>query len=161
MGAYNNIYVGIYLEVKNGSKVQNKTIMKHPVTGKVQKNLDHKFSPQDGKEFIKEQIKETKMVYAQPYIEGVEGLCEYEFIAPAYTGMSDEEGRTFILNSSSSKYVSLGSDSDLFNLDLQDMGDIRNVLVEDFMLEYEPYLSYYRKHFGEVKVKYGIVHYAH
>lgn len=70
-----------------------------------------------------------------------------------------DEVATFILNSTSSKY-NIGYINKPFNLDFQNIGDIK-VLLEDFMLEYEKYLAYYREKFGDITVRYGIVYYEY
>lgn len=151
MGAYNSTYIGIYLEVPFSKTTKIDKYYVHSETGKKQNS---KFDANTGREnILKEESKEVD-VYPSPYIENVEGLNEDEFWTPAYTG-GCKRTETFILNGNR-KYSNV--DDDLFNFDLSGI-DISK-LIDEFKIEYKPYLDYYMKEYGEFEVKYGVVNYA-
>lgn len=152
MGAYNTTYVGIYLEIPFVKGTITETFYVHPETGKKQKN---RFDANTGRENLKKIEERIEYLTPHSWIEDVDGLCSDEFFTPAYTN-GGKRIQTFIL-SGKTKYSK--TDSDLFNLNLSNL-DIPK-LIEEFKIEYKPYLDYYTNEFLEINVLYGIVNYAH
>lgn len=156
MGMYNSTYIGIYIEVDNFKVDVTSTVKVHPDTGKIQKEKNrNKFCPQTGKKYITKEITKQETIYPNPYIEDVEGLREDVFFSPAYQG--NPNGSTFIISSTDSEFAEY-NDNDMFNLGFT--MDVK-ILIEEFKAAYEPYLAHFRELYGDLRICYGVVSYAH
>lgn len=151
MGTYNSTYIGIYLEVPYSKATRIVKTYVDP-QGKKTKN---KFDPNTGqKNGVKEEMVVDEITPSS-YIVDVPGLGEDEFFTPAYTN-GGKKIQTFLLNGRS-KYSY--TEDDLFNFDLGNVNPSQ--LIEDFRVEYAPYLEYYQQKYGDFTIKYGVVNYAH
>jgi len=151
MGSHTQTYTGIYLEIPHSKSERVNKYFVSPTTGKRQKN---KFDQLTGVEnILKEQI-DINYHEASPFIEDVYGLEEDTFFKPAYT--SSNKNSTFMLNRSTkfSEY-----NEEIFSKDFSEV-DIPKIIAE-FKEEYKPYIDYYVEEYGECKVCYGVVNYAH
>ena len=159
MGSYSNTYLGIYLEVPVAKVTVKTTIIVHPQTGKEMKT---KFDPNNGIEGVEKSIEVVEDKHPCPYIQNVEGLDEDMFFAPAYSALPEKEGRTFILNTSDTKFGErVTGHRDVANLDMSNQSETPAQLIEDFKKEFKPYIDYFESQFGKLKVNYGVVVYYH
>lgn len=151
MGADNNVYIGVYLEVKNGKRKETKVSYVNSNGNKAKS----KFNSHTGEENTKV-VKEVEVVdYPNPYKLSMDnGLREDEFFSPEYCGAGRQKN-TWISQYGDFK---IGSGYDLFNLDLSSV-DIPSLKLK-FMEYYKDYLESLGKDY-EYEVKFGIVHYAH
>jgi len=159
MGIDSSTYIGVYLEVPY-KKMTN--TVSHYVTDLGAKTAN-RFCPNTGKEH--QPVSNSKEVFKRPtsYYEEFESLTEDEkdylddelFWTPEYAE-SPKNTSVFILNNKC-KYK-------LANKDDQSTTDLSNVdipiLLNDFSVEYKNYVDAFKKEYGDVKVKFGVVAYA-
>jgi len=155
MSAYKNTYVGIYLEVPH-KKVEKKTIFyKDPETGERMKS---KFNPETGVEGLKDERIANIYEVASPYIIDENYLREDMFWCPAYHAGDYYVGKnkftTFLLNNDFENDV-----SEIANFDLSKI-NIKKEL-NDFKEKYSKYLDYFKNKYGDIRIYYGVVNYAH
>lgn len=151
MGAYNSTYVGIFLEVPIMVKEVEKEILKNS-QGKVFNS--GKFDPDTGEELIVEKVYDKKKVYPISYFE-VDGKDNYDFWSPEYHQNSSKV-KYFLLNGDRrfSKKIEPGETLELSEIDIPN-------LIEELKKKYSFHLEYYKNIGYEVKIKWGIVNYAH
>ena len=80
------------------------------------------------------------------------------FFSPSYTATDDNRISTIIAHGSKYEMV---SDGGLFNFNFGDINPSK--IIEDFINdeEYKKYLEHYRKEYVEIKIKFGVLNYAH
>lgn len=151
MGAYNSTYVGIFLEVPIMVKEVEKEILKNS-QGKVFNS--GKFDPDTGETLIVEKVYDKKKVYPISYFE-VDGKDNDDFWSPEYHQNSSKV-TYFLLNGDRrfSKNIEPGETLELSEIDIPN-------LIEEFKKKYSFHLEYYKNIGYEVKIKWGIVNYAH
>mgnify|MGYP003632214648 CR=1 FL=1 len=155
MGAYNNTYIGVYIEIPHYKKENRRNVIRNPQTRKVMKT---RFNPQTGVEGIDDVIVENVWISPNGYLDEPwvkeNGFSEDEFFSPAYTG---RHNCTTLLSDGEFR---VGGSDNLFNCDIQKV-DASN-LIEDFKVKYKLYLDYYSDFkFDKLKVCFGVVNYAH
>ena len=151
MGAYNSTYVGIFLEVPVITKEVEKEVLKNS-KGKV--FTSGKFDPEIGEPLIIEKVFEKKRVLPTPYFEK-DGVDDDTFWTPEYH-QNTKNIRYFLINEYNKFHQKI---EECETLELTDV-NIPNI-IEDFKKEYSEYLEYYSLIGYDVKIKWGIVNYAH
>ena len=151
MGAYNNIFVGPYLIVKDTTKTTE--VVEYFGSDGVKKNT--KFDPNTGEEFEQRSKTITTNSRFNLYSLDIEGFSEDEFFSPEYNG-APKGYQTWICDN---KIYRLISKDDVFNLDF-DISLIKEK-KEKFISDYEKYFEKLKELNIEFSINYGIVHYAH
>ncbi len=155
MGAENSIYLGMYLEVSDGNKIESVVSYKDSNGNKT----SSKFNPDNGEENTMVITERNLTVHPCSYKIKVDGFDDDEFFMPSYSG-AGKGVNTWVCNGKDFN-INVDCHQDLFNLDLSflDFEYISNVKKE-FMEYYEKYLEELGKEFKYV-VKFGLVYYAH
>lgn len=153
MAAYNSVYIGIYLEVKNSSRPKTETYYLNPTTNKEESTP---FNSHTGQENVKKTREFQETVHSTPYEIEAEGFDEDEFFCPAYSG-APKGSNTWLINRYNEFRIK-GHGDMLVNIEMEHI-DIPT-LKEKFKKHYHKFLEEVGKHF-KYEIKYGIVYYAH
>jgi hypothetical protein len=156
MGTYTSIYLGVFIKAPIKEIEITETKFVDPETGKTKKT---KFCPETGREFKSEKFTRKEKNYPSAYIQE-EGYNEDEFWQPEYHG-AGKGFEVFLLSNRNPKYV---IDVDIDDLDcINFIGKNNNYesIVDEFTKEYEKYINYYKKQYGEIEICYGLTIYAH
>lgn len=156
MGYHMGIYVGVYLQAKNGKTERHRK----GYVNSSGKEVDTPFNPQTGEKHEIREFIETVNVNPDPYIECENcGLNEDMFWSPEFDG-APKGYRNFMLNENDPLiHPKSFSSDDGGSMELDDLN------VEEakskFMTKYKDYIEYYYKEYGEenFEVKYGIIAY--
>ena len=152
MGTYASTKIGIYLLEPYGSKEQKTTFYVHPET---RNKMKSKFCPDTGVEGVKKTNVKTIKVYPSPW--SVEGLDEDLFFAPDYHG-AKEGYLTYLYNFDDDHYSKTYDNEGAFNVNLSLFNNADEV-IKEFVYEYGDQIKLIEETYGEVKVRFGVVHY--
>lgn len=158
MGADSSTYVGVYLIVPY-KKITTTSSYYITETGEKTKN---KFCPNTGKEHKLVNETKDKMEPSWTEFEDYDSLTDEEideldndtFWCPQWT-KTRKETNIFLLNMESE--FKLANEDDTLTLDLSNT-DI-SLILTSFNMEYKKYLNAIKKEYGNVYVKFGVVHY--
>jgi len=162
MSIETNMYIGIYLKVPNAITEFDKTVYRDPETGESRKT---KFNPETGEPNLEIVTKQTRRVHPWPDIDELLSEGEVftgdsdEFWCPQYGPWGDNFS-LFMLNSTKSKYRIRHANDNEDCTDLLDRDTDYKKLIEEFKVEYKPWLDIYEREYGEIYIGYGVITYS-
>jgi len=157
MGLYENLYLGVNIEVEYKIIAVMKTRTVCERNGH-EDEQDGEFCPKCGSMIIEEDVAVSQPLTFSDMFEWGEGysnvlpISEDDFFA---VNADENEGAWLIINRTRSKY-NKGLDDEEGFIDIHDTPDD---IIHDFKLEYADLLSALEKHCKSVKVRYGLIKY--
>lgn len=151
MGAYWTTYLGVYLEVQEGTETKTHAYY-------IDHNGDRKdtvFCPDTGAKYQLMTEEQEIKVYPSPY--GFEDIDDDAFFNPEYSGAPDG-WRTWLPNTSNYRVAKMEQHEDNKNHQIDSI-DIEK-MISDFVDDNEDYLEKIGDKFNFI-IKFGLVHYAH
>jgi hypothetical protein len=162
MSIETNIYIGVYIKVPNATIEFDKTLYFDPATNNPRSS---KYNPETGEPNLEKLVKKTEKIHPWPDIEELLADGEEfsgdtdEFWCPQYGPWGDNFS-LFMLNSTKSKYRIRHANDNEDCTDLLDRDTDYKKLIEEFKVEYKPWLAIYEREYGEIYIGYGVITYS-